>query len=287
MFRFLKNVFKTWNNCDPFLQSAATAYYALFSLPGLLIIIIAVASQFISKDIVETEVIDHITHTLGTDSAESIKTIIARSNTQGQGLWALTAGLMTLAFGATGLFIQIQHSLNRIWNVEVKKSAGFMTFFKNRAASFGIVVIIGFLLLVSLTITALLTAFKGWLSTQLPEIVISLFFMLDFAVSIMVISCLFAVIFKVLPDVHIRWKEAFYGGIASAVLFSVGEYAMNIYFDVARPQSTFGAAGSMVLLMLWMSYSCLILLLGASFTKVFGEYLLGAKAPLNELAQKA
>ena len=251
----------------PFTYSAAVAYYAIFSLPALLIVITSIGALAFSEAQVEREVLGYVNDLVGPDVARSVKEIVARSQEARQGWTAILIGLGTLLFAASGVFIHLQEALNQIWGVELKKSAGFVRLLKARLTALGMLISIGFLLLISLALTALLTLATNWLAGFLPGALLFVLSTLHFAVSLGAISVLFALIFKILPDIKLGWKAALKGGIVTALLFLAGEYGLSVYFDMAEPESAFGAAGSLILLMLWTSYSTLILLFGAQFTR--------------------
>jgi membrane protein len=284
--KILITAFKNWFNDDPFTQSAASAYYAIFALPGLLIITMAIAAFFFEQKQVEAEVFGHISSMLGAQTADSINEIVRETQQDDRDIWAMVVGIITLLFGATGLFAQLQRSLNRVWEVEIKKSAGWAAFIKSRLISFSIILVIGFLLLVSLSLTTALTVFGEWISMQFsPEWAMALAFF-NIAFSFLTITALFTLIFKILPDAKVQWQVAFLGGALSTVLFTIGEYALNYYFEWAEPQSSFGAAGSVILLMLWVSYSCMILLIGAEFAKTYAQEKNGRKVKASGIAKK-
>lgn len=282
----LQKAFQSWLSHDPFSLSAAAAYYAIFSLPGLMMIIITIAAIFFDKQSVEDQVLGQIRSIMGWDVAQSINEIVDKAQSKDRDIWAFIIGIATLLFGATGLFIHLQHALNQIWEVEVKQSASVIKFLQDRATSFGIILAIGFLLMVSLVLTSFLTATSEWIASHYPDYFLYLFLTVDVGLSFLISAFLFGLIFKVLPDAHVNWKEAIFGGALSASLFTIGEYLFNLYFKIAEPQSTFGAAGSVILLMLWVSYSCMILLLGAEFTKIYAESLLGKKIKPTSIAKK-
>lgn len=286
MFENLIKAFKNWLADDPSTQSAAAAYYAVFSLPGLLIIIMAFAALFFDQQRVEAEILGHIRSLLGANTASSIDQIVRETQQGDRDFWAMIIGTLTLAFGATGLFAQLQRSLNRIWEVELKKSAGWFAFLKTRLISFGVILIIGFLLLISLSLTTAMTVFGEWISVQLSPDLADGLFILSSAFSFLIIAVLFTLIFKILPDAQVPLRAAFFGGILSAVLFTIGEHTLNYYFEIAQPQSSFGAAGSVVLLMLWVSYSCMILLIGAEFSRTCSEAAVGQKIKPTKIAKK-
>lgn len=282
----LKQAFQSWMDHDPFSQSAAAAYYAILSLPGLLMIVITIAAIFFDQQSVENEVLSQVRSILGWEVAESIDQIVEKAQTKDKDIWAMLIGIATLLFGATGLFVHLQHALNHIWDVEVKKSIGFLKFLQDRATSFGIILAVGFLLMISLVLTSLLSAMSEWIAVRFDEYFLYSFVMLDVLLSFLISTLLFTLILRVLPDAQVRWKEAFFGGALSASLFTIGEYLINIYFQLAEPQSTFGTAGSIILIMLWISYSCMILLLGGEFTKIYAENIHGRTVKPTAIAKK-
>jgi len=277
---------KNWLAHEPFGRSAAAAYYAIFSMPGLMLVTLALAGIFFDRQRAEDEIIAYVRNYLGTDAAQSVRTITAQARLETDNLWAILIGIPSLLYGATGLFAELQASLNRIWEVEVKGSAGLMPFLKARLTALGVILAVGFVLLVSMTITALLSLFSGWLATQYPEIIVISALALNFLLNVLTTSALFAVIFKVLPDAYVRWRHALRGGLFSAVLFIIGQYGMMYYFRYASPESAFGAAGSLILIMLWVSYSCLILFMGAEFTKTYAERVHHLKAQPTGIAKR-
>ena len=268
----LKQTFSEWNEDDPFRHSAIIAYYAIFSLPALLIIIITVAGFFVGEEAVQGELSEQINEMIGKEAASGIETMIANSAQKDNSTLATIIGIGTLLFGATAVFYQLQKSLNILWGVEVKQGAGIKKLVVDRATSLGVILAIGFLLLISLTLTTLLSALNEWISQFLPDFMIYVFFILNFVVSFGIITVLFAMIYKILPDVEIGWKSVWIGAVITALLFEVGRFALGIYFGNADPASAFGAAGSVILILLWVSYSCLILFFGAQFTKVYAQW---------------
>ena len=282
----LKKSLVNWFKDDPFTQSAAAAYYAIFSLPGLLIILMAFAAIFFDQQRVEDEVLGHIRDMLGANTAQNVHQIVEETQKQNRDIWAMIIGALTLLFGATGLFVQLQRSLNRIWEVEVKKSAGWWKFIKSRLISFSLILMIGFLLLISLTLTAMITIFGEWISMRFSMDSARGLLILNAVFSFVSISALFSLIFKILPDAKVPWCAALKGGVLSTCLFTVGEYALSYYFEMAQPDSSFGAAGSVILLMLWVSYSCMILLIGAEFAKIMAQDEEGHKAKSTDISKK-
>ena len=281
---FIKS-FKNWFSNDPFMHSAAAAYYAIFSFPGLLIITTAVAAFAFDQQQVETEVMGKISQMLGAETAQNIGEIVEETQRENRDVWAFVIGLLTLFFGATGLFAQIQTSLNHIFEVEVKETAGVWSFIKTRLISFGIILILGLLLLMSLSLTALITLLNDWISLSFSAVFSALIFVVNILISFSIVTVLFTLIYKILPDAKLAWRSALMGGIVATIFFKIGEQVLNLYFEMAEPESSFGAAGSLVLLMLWVSYSCMILFMGAEFCKEYEQDKYGHAITPSEIAE--
>jgi membrane protein len=268
----LKRTFKGWNDDDPFRQSAVIAYYAIFSLPALLVLIINALGLFYEKDVVSGEISRQIESVMGADTAKQVETIVQKAGTIKAGVISSIIAVFTIIFGATGVFIQLQKTLNQIWDVRQKEDKGFLRSLKKRLFSFGLVLSIGFLLLMSLVISSMLAAFSHWLEAYLPEAIAYLFYALEFIVSLGVITVLFALMFKFLPDVQLPWRNVWIGALMTGFLFILGKYGLSIYFGKAEPGSVYGVAGSIILIMLWVSYSSMIVFFGAEFTKQYAVY---------------
>lgn len=262
---------KAWIADDPFRLSAIVAYYALLSLPGLLLVIINAVGFIWGHEIVQGRLTDEIASVIGPDSAEAVKSIIENAGNEGKSTIATLLGLATLIFGATGVFYHLQISLNEIWGIRQNPKSNILKMLTDRAVSFGFVLIVGFLLLMSFVVTAGLAALGDFLARTLPEFTIHLAHILNFVLSIGIISVLFAMIFRLLPDAIIGWRSVWLGALITAVLFTIGKELLGLYFGKANPGSTYGAAGSLILILLWVSYSCLILFFGAEFTYVFAK----------------
>ncbi len=278
----LKETFKAWNEDDPWRLSAIIAYYAILSLPALLIIIINTVGAIWGADIVQGKLTDEISAALGQDAAQSIQAIIA--NTQGGNKSTLSTiiGIGTLIFGATGIFYHLQLSLNEIWDIKVHPKSNIKKLIADRARSFGFVLVLGFLLLVSFILTTAISVLNDYLSALWADAIVYLSYLTDILLSVGIISVLFALMFKYLPDASIRWKTVWIGAVITASLFVLGKFLLGLYFGKADPGSTYGAAGSVVLILLWVSYSCLILFFGAEFTFVYARrYGIGIKPNSN------
>lgn len=261
--------YKAWYGKDPFRLSAVIAYYAVLSLPGLLVIIVNIVGAIWGYEIVQGQLTSEISNALGQDAAAAIQSMIVETQNEKKSLVATALGLLTLLYGATGVFYHLQLSINEIWNLKPNPKSTFIKLLLDRARSFAFIMVVGFLLLISFIVTAAITALNDYLKSMLPEFVVYIAFLLDSIVSIGIITVLFALIFKYLPDTKIKWKSVWVGAIITAILFVLGKFLLSFYFGQANPGSTYGAAGTIVLILLWVSYSCLILFFGAQFTMVF------------------
>ena len=279
----LVETYKVWNNHDPFRLSAVVAYYAVLSLPGLLVIIINLVGSVWGQDIVQGYLTDEISSALGQNASESIQTMMLETQNENKSTLATILGISVLVFAATGVFYHLQLSLNQIWEVKPNASSGFLKTVIDRVRSFVFIVVIGFLLLISFIITAAIAVLNGYIKSILPEAIIYIAIVLDFIISIGIITILFALIFKYLPDVKIKWKSVWVGALITSVLFVLGKSLLGYYFGESNPGSTYGAAGTIVLILLWVSYSCLILFFGAEFTWIYSKrYGAGIKSKFDE-----
>ncbi|HEX2969128.1 MAG TPA: YihY/virulence factor BrkB family protein [Bacteroidales bacterium] len=271
-FRVLKKSFKEWMAKDPFRESAVIAYYSIFSLPGLFVLILALAGLFFGREAVSQHVFNQIASSIGDDSAKQIQEIITKqqSQTQNASVWGAIVGIATLLLGATGVFAQFQKSLNIIWEVEPDTSkSGILQLLKVRLFSFGLILSIAFLLMISLLVSTMLTAFGDWLSSQFSKSLLVILQILNFAISLGFLTFLFALMLKIFPDAKIRWRDVWVGSFVTALLFTLGKFALSLYFGKANPASAFGAAGSIILILLWVSYSSMIVFFGAEFTRQY------------------
>jgi len=260
MIKFLtlfKETYKSWDKNDPWAKSAVIAYYALFSLPSLLMITLYVTGLFLGRQAVEGKITAEIGDVIGPDAAKTIETMIANAALEDSTIITVILGIAMLVFGATGVFFQLQKALNNIWSVRAKKNTLWDTI-KRRAVSFSLVLVIGFLLLISLAISSAIDAFTNYLATFYSEVSSILLTVGNFLISEFFMAALFASIFTLLPDVTIKWKTAILGGIITALLFLAGKYILGYYFSQANPASVYGAAGSLVLILLWVYYCAII-----------------------------
>lgn len=281
------STYKAWDADNPFRLSAVVAYYAVLSLPGLLVIIINLVGLVWGVEIVQGQLTDEISRALGSDAATSIKNMMVETQNEEKSTMATVLGMGTLIFGATGVFYHLQQSLNQIWNIKPKhKFNSIIKMLLDRTRSFAFILVIGFLLLVSFLITTAISSLNNYIRSILPDIIVYIAFTLDILVSIGIITVLFALIFRYLPDAKIRWKTVWIGALITSVLFVLGKFLLGLYFGEANPGSTYGAAGTIILILLWVSYSCLILFFGAEFTYVYAKrYGLGIQSNSKTIAQ--
>ncbi len=256
-----------WNESGPWRQSAILAYYSIFSLPALLLIIIVMAGYFFGEDAVSKELSVQISGILGRETARAVEGMIASAADTGSSTMAMLVGIGLLLFGATTVFYHLQLSLNRIWGVMPKPKQAFLKYVKDRLLSFGLVLIIGFLLLLSLIITSLLAILSDWLQSHWPVFSSAMVPLANYVISLLVTTTLFAMMFKILPDAIIRWRSVLVGALLTAVLFAIGQWGLSIYFSKTDPASVYGAAGAIILILIWTSYVAMILLFGAEFTR--------------------
>ena len=252
--------------------AAAIAYYAVFSLPPLLVTIVAIAGAVAGPDRVQEALTSQIGGLAGGGTGEAVRGMIEQAGTLGDGVGSKVAGLVALLFGATGAFGQLQKALNRAWEVDAAAGQGLLSVLVKRVLSFGMIVTIALLLLISLVIDAALGAAGTAASSLLPSEAARFGIGLaSVAVSLLVTAGLFAVVFKVLPDAEIRWRDVAVGALVTAGLFTVGKAAIGFYVGTSDPGSAFGAAGALALLLLWIYYTSLILLVGAEFTQIWAS----------------
>ncbi|MEO8607547.1 MAG: YihY/virulence factor BrkB family protein [Chloroflexota bacterium] len=284
LFSLLKETIQEWNNDKAPRLAAALAYYTAFSIAPLLIVAIAIASAIFSQEAVRGQLDNQIQGVVGMQAADAIQQMIANSSRDSTGVIASVIGVITLLLGAAGLFGQLQDALNTVWGVPPRPNRGIIGTIKDRFISFAMVLGIGFLLLVSLVISTVLSALNGWVTGMLPgaEFLAQL---LNFAVSFGVVTLLFAAIYKVLPDTPIEWSDVWIGAAVTALLFTIGKFLLGLYLGNSTIASSYGAAGSFVVLLVWIYYSAQILLLGAEFTQVYARRH-GSHNPANPEAVK-
>jgi membrane protein len=271
---YLKRVFQLFSDDDCLTTSAAIAYYTVFSLPPLLLLVIGVAGLVFGREVVQQQLQQQIAGLIGADAAGQVGAMVeAAGRNRSSGMIGAVAGGIVLLFGATGAMAALQDALNKTWHVKPDPNAAFVrTFIGKRVLSFLMILGIGFLLLVSLAVSAGLAAFGTWVGAMLPEAVSGTLLQIVWVLlSLAVITVLFAAMFKFLPDAAIQWRDVWVGAALTSVLFTGGKSLIGIYLGRSGAASAYGAAGSLVLIVLWIYYASIILLIGAELTKVWSS----------------
>lgn len=270
IFRLLKETFKEWQEDKSSRLAAALAYYTVFSLAPLLIIVIAIAGAIFGEEAARGEIVSQIQGLVGQEGATVIEEAIQNADQPQISSIASIFSIIFLLIGASGVFAQLQESLNEIWNVKAQPKNGLAGLIRKRILSFSAVLGIGFLLLVSLVISAVLSGISNYFSDLIPGVDF-LWQILNFVVSFGVITLLFALMYKFLPDVKIDWSDVWIGALITALLFTIGKFALGLYLGRGSFGSTYGAAGSLVIILAWVYYSAQILFFGAEFTQVYAR----------------
>ncbi|WP_062054281.1 YihY/virulence factor BrkB family protein [Sediminicola sp. YIK13] len=270
-FSLLKKTFTSWYKEDPFGKSAIIAYYTLFSLPSLLMIVVTITGYFFGVDAVKGRIVQKLGGLIGEGVSEAIEAMIANAALNQSSTFGFILGVAMLLFGATAVFVQLKKTMNAIWRVKSKKE-GYMKTLLDRLISFGMVLVLGFLFLVSLVLSVLLNVMSEYIGQIAPYIAAIFADIVSFLLSFCIITGLFGAIFKWLPDIEIRWKTTFYGAGLTTILFLLGEYLLGFYFTKSDPTSVYGGSSSVVLILLWVYYTCIIIFFGAEFTYQYAAY---------------
>lgn len=263
----LKQAAKAWSVHDATRLGAALAFYTIFAIAPLFIIILAIAGMWFGEEAARKQLFEQLSGLVGDKGAEAVQAVVAAADKPAAGVWASIMALGTLFVGATGVFVQLQAALNKIWGVKREEGKGVLRFVKDRLMSFAMILAIGFLLLVSLVVSAGLAAFGKLMSGYLPAEEF-IWQTINFLISLGVITVLFALIFKILPDVKIAWRNVWVGALLTALLFNFGKSLLGIYLGRGSFASAYGAAGSLVIILVWVYYSAQILFFGAEFTRL-------------------
>ena len=250
-FKLLKRTYSSWLSNDPWAESAIIAYYTIFSLPSLLIIVVSIAGYFFGREAVQGRINNQISGFIGDDAALAIEKMISSAAVTENSTWAIIFGIAILLFGATGVFFRLKIAMNNIWNVVARKE-NFMKMVIDRLISFGMILVIGFLLLLSLLITAIVKIMGEYIEESAPVVTAVGLEIINYGLSFLFITFLFASIFKLLPDIVIKWKITLYGAALTTVLFLKGEFLIGYYFGQSNPGSIYGGASSIVLILLWV-----------------------------------
>lgn len=265
---------------------ASLAYYTLFAISPVLIIAIAIAGAAFGEEAVRGQVVGEIDQLIGRQGAEAVQTLLQGAHQDTTSTTAVIIGTLTLIVAASGAFLELQHALNTIFRVKSDpQKSGIVRMLLNRLRSFGMVVSIGFLLLVSLIVSAALSALSARMQQSIPGGP-TLWKVIDTIVSLGVVTLLFAMVYRFLPDVRLAWRDVWTGAFVTSVLFSIGKYLIGLYLGQSSVASSYGAAGSVVVLLMWVYYSAQVLLLGAEITRVYAEHRRGRAPPPNHLARR-
>ncbi|PZQ83553.1 MAG: ribonuclease BN [Flavobacterium johnsoniae] len=275
----LKNTISEFNDDNAIKLSASLSYYTIFAIPPLMIIVITLCGFFFVKDAVTGELYGQINRLVGNDAAIQIQNAIKNVELSDSNAFAAIFGGVMLLIGASGVFAEIQSSINFIWGLKAKPNKGFKKFIQNRLMSFSMIVSVGFLLLVSLLVNSVMDLLSAKLRSYFQEGTIYIFYVLNLLLVFAIITLLFTIIFRTLPDGKIRWKDAFIGSSFTAVLFMVGKFAIGLYLGNSTVASVYGAAGSIIIILVWVYYSAIILYFGAEFTKVYAKAYGGSISP--------
>jgi len=259
-----------WWHDDALRLGASLAYYTLFAIAPILVVATAVAGMVFGAEAVRGEIVAQLDQLMGREGALAVQSLLEGASQRRAGILATVLGSVTFVVAATGAFLELQGALNTIWRVKPRPGRHLTAFILDRVRSFGLVVAIGFLLMVSLAVTAALGALDEWLSTRsasMPYVAAGV----SMLVSLVVTTGLFALLFRFLPDVRLRWRDVTTGALVTAVLFSIGQQLIGLYLGQSSMASSYGAAGSVMILLLWVYYSCQILLFGAEFTRAYTQ----------------
>lgn len=265
----LKQSFSGFSDHKVTKLSGSLAYYTVFSMAPLLVVIISLCGIFLGQEAAQGKIYAQLDGFMGKDTAMQLQDLVKKAAIGNKDKVAFVIGIITLVIGSTTVFSDIQESINTIWGLKPKPKRGWLKMLQNRFLSFSVIISLGFILLVSLGVNAILDGFSQHLQERYKEVSVILFYVLNQVVTLVVISLIFGVIFRVLPDAIIKWRDVLLGSVVTALLFMLGKFAISLYIGQSNIGSTYGAAGSLVVLLLWTYYSSIILYFGAEFTKAY------------------
>ena len=283
--RIFGTALKAWWDDDAPRLGAALAYYTLFAIAPVLLVATGIASLVFNTDAVRGEIVNQLDQLVGREGAHAVQSLLDGASQQRAGIIATTIGGVAFVVAATGAFLELQAALNTVWRVKPNPNAHLKAFLIDRLRSFGLVVAIGFLLMVSLAVTAALAAFSAWLSRDSSSVPL-VWSGMQVLVTLIGTTSLFALLYRILPDVHLGWRDVTMGAFVTAVLFTLGQQLIGLYLGQSSMAASYGTAGSLMILLLWVYYSCQILLLGAEFTRVYAEHR-GITADPDVFAEQA
>lgn len=270
--KIMKDTFTGFIDDKALKLSAALSYYTVFSLGPLLLLLISLVGVFFGRDAVQGKLFGEINGLIGNEAAAQVQEIIKNMELNGDSTTAVIIGAITLLIGATTIFGEIQDSINIIWRVKAKPKRGWLKLLKDRLLSSSLIIALGFLLIVSLVVNGAVQALSEWLQGYFPDVTVVLFNIVNLIISFIVIMTLFGVIFKVLPDVKIAWRDVRAGAFFTALLFMVGRLLIGFYITTTGTANSYGAAGSIIIILVWVYYTAAIMYLGAEFTRAYANY---------------
>jgi len=281
--QFFKQVISDFTDDKALKFSASLSYYTVFSIAPFLAIIISFSSFFFTKEAVQGELYPQISQLIGHDAALQVQQMITSIHLSKNNFFATIVSVVVLLLGATGIFSEIQDSINHIWGLKSKPKRGLLKMVLNRLISFSLIISLGFLLMVSLLLNTLVDALSKQLMRLLPENAVYVVGAINNGLMFILISLLFGIIFKVLPDARIKWKDVMVGAVTTAILFMIGKFCIGYYLGHSNLGNVYGTAGSIIVIMLWVYYSAVILYFGAEFTKVYAKHY-GSEIVPNDYA---
>ena len=273
LWEILTETWNAWNTHKAPRAGAALAYYTLFSLAPLLVIVIAVAALVFGQEAAQGKIVTEIQGVVGQESARAIQAMIEKARAPAAGIFATVLSLMTMLLGATAVVGELKDTLNTIWNVQPAPGSGILSTLKARFMSLAFVLGIGFLLLVSLVVSAVLSVLSGFFNHLLPSPwLVQVWQVVNVIVSLGVITVLFAMLYRFLPDTEVPWRDVWIGAGITALLFVISKFLIGLYLGQSSMGSAYGSAGSLVLILVWVYYASLVLLFGAEFTAVYAHH---------------
>ncbi len=271
VYRLIAKTVKGFINDNPMLYGASIAFYTIFSMPAILIFIVYFGELFFRQSRVESTLFDYIERFVGSDSAEQIQNILQNAHFDNSSFLGTTVAVVTLIISATTVFVNVQVALNAIWGVRAKPEKGWLKFILDRVFSFVIVASLGIILMAALLVNAVVNIFQKFLTDIFSEYTVYLTQALSFFLVITIVALVFALVFKLLPDAYVRWRDVWVGSLVTSFLFIGGKELIGLYLTQSTTSSVYGAASSLVFLLVWIYYSTVIFLIGAEFTKAYSE----------------
>jgi membrane protein len=282
VFQILFDSIKDFTSGESMGLAAGTAFYTIFSLPALLIIILNIGSTFYSESEVQVELLIQVEEMAGPESRDTLEEILQNFSMEDDGVIPNIVAFFILAFSATTVFVSLQNAINHIWHIKPKPEKGILKFIINRLLSFSLVASIGFILMISLVLDAVLVVVNQYLKDYLVDLNLDTATIIHFAISQAVFVVIFALMYKILPDAKVRWRDTWMGALITMILFGLGKYLIGLYLGNSDIGSTYGAAGSLAILLVWVYYSVVIFLFGAQITYFIAEKVGGNIIPIDQ-----